>query len=252
MKSKCEHKKLAQAMVLYLYDELPEVEKRQLEEHLRECRSCMEEFNKLKGDFAKMNGALAGISVPGFDWRKSWWIIRRSLKEKSAGKTSLFSFSGWVLKFAAAAVIFVIGMFAGKIIFFSPQVQQKTIESRSTDTPSHLTAVYREHFEDVKTTIMEYANYREGDDASRFLLFEKGRVKGLLSRNRLLKNYVSGEEFLVLKQLLDELEMILIEISNLTAHNPDYLRFIKDQLKEKEIIFKMNYFKLEKLKSSNI
>jgi len=239
-------------MVLYLYDELPEEEKGQFEAHLRECRSCMDEFNKVKDDVTKMNGALAGISVPEFDWTKSWWIIRRSIKEKSTKRPLLFPFSGWVLKFAAAAVIFVIGIFTGKVLFFSPQGQQKASESHDTVPHTQLSTIYREHFEDVKTTIMEYANYREGDEDVQLLFPEKDRVKNLLSRNRLLKNYVKGEEFLVLKQLLDELEMILIEISNLTAHNPEYLRFIKDRLREKEIIFKMNYFKLEQLKPSNI
>ena len=46
MKSKCKCKTCTAGMVLYLYDELPEEEKGQFENHLRACRSCMDEFNK--------------------------------------------------------------------------------------------------------------------------------------------------------------------------------------------------------------
>lgn len=248
----CKSKKIAEQMVLYLYDELNEEEKRQLEKHVHHCRSCAEEFNKLKENFSLVTRASETLRVPDFDWNKSWWVIRSSIRKKSRKERPFLPVSGWALKLAAAVIIFLIGIFAGKILFFPGQAPQVPEVTRSADDSFYLASMYREYFEDVKTTIMEYANYRVEDKESSLLLFEKGRVKGLLSRSRLLKSYIKGDEYAVLKQLLDELEMILIEISNLTANNPEYLLFIKELLKEKEIIFKMKHVSLERLGSTNI
>jgi hypothetical protein len=231
-------------MVLYLYRELSAAEGGDLERHLGECRSCARQFD----EFKHLYGAMAARrrDLPQTDWDQAWRLIQGRLQQRSAASARrklTASPAGWAILSAAAAAIFALGILLGKFWLFSPG---KT-EIPHIQAANYLSSVVHRYVEDIRPILIEYANYspdlRQWDDiAPRNRL-----IADLLLQNRLLRKRFTDDKNLYLLKLLEELEIILTEISNLTHSDPQSLSLIRELIKERQILFKLRMLQAKKV-----
>jgi hypothetical protein len=233
-------------MILDIYNELSNKERGELQNHLKSCPTCAGKYKKLQEEYSLLK--TYPYIPPEFNWNESWRMIKTGISRQEKPIQFKAPMNKWLLRTAAIFIIFILGFISGRL-FFPPTQENSLVSGQTTAISLEL----KQHFENVETAILEYANYRAPDMGNQILMFEKKRITRLLSHNRLLKKYLQQDKHLFLKELLDDIEIILLEVANLKMNNSEYMVFIKDLLQEKDIIFKIKYFnKLKNIESSDI
>lgn len=232
-------KNYEEQMVLYIYGELSQPEWFDLENHLKACPGCAGQFEKFKK--TKEVVELNRRSTPSPDWSRSWTLIQNRLRRQSPAvprRRFVLSPTGWAVLSSALAAVFVLGILVGKFWLFSPG--KKSLPE--FQPAAYLSSVLQRYVEDIRPILIEYANYTPGRAGSGHLLVNDRMIDDLLMQNRLLKNRLSDDKSRYLLELLEELEIILTEISNLTRSDPHSLSLIREIIKERQILFKMRMF----------
>ena len=86
-------------------------------------------------------------------------------------------------------------------------------------------------------------NYGRNIDQAK--LMKKEKILGLLQDTRFLKFRFSDTENDKLLEFLDELEVVLTELSNISSSDTEYISIMKDLLLEKNIVQKLRSYKGE-------
>jgi DNA repair exonuclease SbcCD ATPase subunit len=225
-------------LILYLYDELDQRERQTLERHLSECNNCKQRLEAYKQTLSLVEKKQN--KVPELDWDKNWRVVQERLKTKKTPQKITTLHGGprkWAIASAAAAAIFLLGVFVGKFMLFPPQ----HLETGQFENQPFLASLFTRYVDEALPVIMEIANYDTRIDTYPDRLSESREVSHLLLQNRLLKKHMDSDGQRKLLQLLEELELVLTEISNLTSNDPDALESLKNLIQERQILFKIKY-----------
>ena len=106
-------KKCKENIVLYLYGDLSENEKLELEAHVKECTECTKELSESKQVFGLIEDAGAE-TVPEANWDRNWAKINATIQEKPSKQRSFLLVSRWAYATAAVLLIFILGIFTGR------------------------------------------------------------------------------------------------------------------------------------------
>ncbi len=225
-------------LILYLYDELPPAKRQKAERHIETCESCRRYLKSTKTSLNILEREQN--KIPDLDWEKSWRVIQDGLKAEKTPQNIKMLHGGprkWAIASAAAAAIFLLGVFVGKYTLFPPQ----QIETAHLTNKPFLASLFTRYVEETLPVIMEIANYDTRLDNYPVRLSGSREVSHLLLQNRLLKKHIDSTEQRNLLQLLEELELVLTEISNLTSNDPEALNALKNLVQERQILFKIKY-----------
>ncbi|MCP5104129.1 MAG: hypothetical protein GY950_12155 [bacterium] len=242
--NKKECKKYEAMMDAYVCETLTQTERSELEIHTTGCTACTHTFSEIKEAFSLIEAdAEDEQAVPTPDWDTQWRIIRKRVFETTAPRNQTARGFGWrlaALTAAGAMVIFILGIFVGKYMIFSPS---KTGVS-GAQISSQLQAALQDHIESIEPVIIQYANYRKSGSGNENLSIDIDREMAakFLVKNRLLQGKLLTNKNQYMRQLLEELDMILTEISNLTTDEPENLLLIKELIKIKGILLKVEVF----------
>jgi hypothetical protein len=255
---------------LYNYDELSEQDKRLFHAHLTTCPACAGEYEEMVGVLALMDQRQK--PEMGEEYWDSYYtrllekIKESEEKEKNKIKNKIwlwlkkwwenFRFDmqrlRWMLYPAAALLLVVIGIIIGRYLYL-PSVPEKGEEliSSALSSERRVRPVVAEHFETLRPLLIDCSNYnaQEAGSGKDFVLIDKKTLKKLALQNLLLKRIAARGNDVVLTQLLEELELILLELSNAEPgeSNGDIagdetIGRIRDILKKNDTLFKMNIY----------
>ena len=225
----------------YICETLRDTESKKLETHMQDCPACARTFAEIKGTYSFIGSG--GAEAPTPDWDTSWRIIRKQVMEKTTTrKDTGFGFKWgykwgykWALSAAVAVIIFLLGIFVGKYLTMAPGTSTPGKE----DIAYKLQAALKDHVENIKPVILQYANYSRAAEIRESIPIDREIAAELLAKNRLLQGQMEHEKNKYMLQLLEELDMILTEISNLTADEPENFLLIKELIKMKGTLLKI-------------
>lgn len=235
-------------VILDMIEPLDDSKKKVLEKHIQVCQVCAHDRHRLEKFQDLYQDSLGEIPVP--DWDRAWLRIRENVSPSPQKRNSFVGRYRWAMASGFAVVIFVFGIAVGKWFIQSPAVQMKI-------SNQHMVSFnLREHFEEIKPILMDYKNAKVSNqnqlNLSSSLVMEKDFVSQLLVKNRMLRRKVSEKDNVYLSRLLEELEIILTEIANITQDDPEYVMFVKDLIEQKGILFKMKFLNSESERSMRI
>ena len=95
-----------------------------------------------------------------------------------------------------------------------------------------------EYIEELKPVLIEYANYAASNEREETVLMDKKFVRGLLIQNLLLKDLVAKSNPSIIP-LIEDLDIILKELSNMQTGDRETPSLIKELIHEREILFKI-------------
>ena len=230
-------KKYKEKIVLYLYGELRENEAKALEDHMAGCAECAGEFAYTKKVFQVLDETKPE-DIPEANWEKCWNTIDGRIQDKDRKKKSYFLLPGWAYATAALVAVFVVGFFFGRLALFKPAQKSPALlqGSQSAMYPS-----LQEHFESLKPVLLEYANYTSSPENGRVMI-DKGIVRSLIIQNILLKRMVA-EQDPSLKEILEDVDLVLREIANQEGDDDDTLSMIKSLIQERGILYELEVSK---------
>lgn len=232
-------------IILLLYNELSKKDEKKLNDHLNKCENCRKFIAENKIMFSEISETDAGEFEP--EWDEYWTKIDNEISNTGKEKFSLFPFNSKALSFAMSIVILVAGIFIGRSFIPSPQ-DEKLIMKRKN---SNLLYV-KDYFENVKPVMLDYANYTIPMNNGNGGPVDKKIIRSMLDEVRLIKRHISPDKDPYLATLLEELELILTEIKNVTPGEKDSMRSLQEMIREKDIPIKIDLFKNKVKRSQRI
>lgn len=230
-------KKYKEKIVLHLYGELDEKEAKKLIDHIAQCAECAEEFAYTKKVFQVLDETKTD-DIPEANWEKCWDTIDVGIQGKERKKKSFLLYPRWVYASAALLIVFTVGFFLGRIAFLQPG------KSSPVQLEGRQSAMYpsiQEHFESLKPVLLEYANYTASPENGTITI-DKYIIRSLIIQNILLKRLIADEDP-SLKEILEDVDLVLREIANQEGDDVHTLSMIKELIQERGIMYEIEVSK---------
>lgn len=228
-------KKYEEKIILYLYGELSDKQKADLQSHIQECSACAQDLEYTKKVFKALDDSKE--EAPQADWEKSWREISSTTQVQPREKKSFLLTQKWVYAGAALLVVFILGALIGRFWFFPV----KESPFRAGAAPTAMNPALIEYMDDLKPILIEYANYTSSEGTEEAMLIDKDTLRSLLVQNLLLKDIIAKSNPSLLP-FLDDLDLVLKELSNMKRGDKQTPSLIKELIQEREILFKMEIF----------
>ncbi len=228
-------KKYEEKIILYLYGELSDKQKADLQSHIQECSACAQDLEYTKKVFKALDDSKE--EAPQADWEKSWREISSTSQVQLREKKSFLLTQKWVYAGAALLVVFILGALIGRFWFFPV----KESPFRAGAAPTAMNPALIEYMDDLKPILIEYANYTSSEGTEEAMLIDKDTLRSLLVQNLLLKDIIAKSNPSLLP-FLDDLDLVLKELSNMKRGDKQTPSLIKELIQEREILFKMEIF----------
>lgn len=200
--------------------------------HVKTCPTCAKQYEKIihtRNQFQRKDD----VTIP--EWEKSWKVILKGVMKRKRAHLKYVTTPRLAFAGTALIAVFIIGFFAGRQIFLSKSEESMTgvswIDSR------HFTLdTYAERLDVVLINFMNRHNKTDGEEVTEF---EKKVIDDMLVQTRLLKNFHSQKKDSQLMILLNEIECILISISNLRSEDLESAEQLDQLIRQKAFNYKL-------------
>lgn len=230
-------KSFREKIILYQYGELEDKDRIALEAHLAECPECAEDFAYTQRVFRVIEETQTD-PAPAADWEKSWQRIDSRLLPEPRARKKITPFPLWIYATAAVLFIFVIGFISGR--FWFPSGGGPAPGKRASH--AYVEQSLQDYLEDLRPVLVEYANYSPEEKSEETIVLDRRAARSLLIQNLLLRNIIAKTDPSLLP-FLDDVDIVLKEISNLEADDRKTPSLIKDLIHDREMLFKMEIIK---------
>ena len=225
-------KKFKEQIILFLYDELGEKQGSALKNHLKDCSECAHELNHTKEIFSLIDEA-ENEEIPVGDWEKCWKGVHNNIQ--SPRRQKYFGpFPRWAAAASAAVMVLVVGILIGR--FWMPS--KPSVQPDTGISSGYVQATLQEHFESLKPLLKEYVNYTGLDKEDDFIVIDRGIIRSLLIQNFLLMKIITEEDTNA-ALLLEDIELVLREITNIESGDNKAPSMIKKLIDQRDILFKL-------------
>ncbi|UCH94174.1 MAG: zf-HC2 domain-containing protein [Candidatus Aminicenantes bacterium] len=245
-----------------LCKELNKEQKLFLENHLRECPKCRSEFQEANAMLNFMKKRVRQEPEPAF-WDGYWERLRDRMEKenlvhaRSEKKRKTFfqffqflNFSPrWVVQAAAAVVLVVIGIFIGREIFPpsstagpGKQIDQPPVFTSRFEPGTELFQRTHNFIERSKVILLAMVNFDpKTEDAYVLNLPYQQRIsRELVQQASGLKNQLSNLQQRQLRELITDLEVILLQVANLESGSDiSAIELVKNGVKIRGVLFKI-------------
>jgi hypothetical protein len=251
-------KKCRDVLVEALYGDLDPEQKTFFENHVGSCPSCAAELKALTQTLKTMNKRVR--PEPGREFWDSYWdrLAGRMGKEaqveetprswaKKFGRTWNLA-PRWAFQVVAALALIVAGIFIGRTILSPPRAPVEASRQEIQGPPAQpgqddpvLRA--RNYVDRSKLVLMALVNYdpRSEDPYGLDLPFQKQVSQELVSQAGALKSDLKAPSQRRLRELVTDLETILLQISNLESKNDlEAVEFVKLGVENRGLLLKIN------------
>lgn len=251
-------KKCSGLIVEALYGELDPKAKAFFDGHIGSCPPCAAEFKSLTETLKAMDKPAR--PEPGPDFWDGYWdrLSRRMGKEQAAEKMPrswgkrlgrIWSLAPrWASQAAAALILIVIGVFIGRGIF-SPQRTPVEASRQTVKAPPRQPAESdpvlraRDYVDRSKLVLLALVNYdpKTEDPYALNLPLQKQVSQQLVNQASELKADLNGPGQRRLRELVADLETILLQIANLESENDlEAVEFVKQGVENRAVLLKIN------------
>jgi hypothetical protein len=194
-------------LVLHYYGELDAAAAGRAEQHLRSCDDCRSGFSRLERVMATVDALPEPVLPEGFE-RTVWARLEPALAAPKRGWVSWFTLSPAPLAWAAAIVILVTAaFFAGRF------TRDQAVETVATAEETRERVLLADVGEHLDRSLMMLVDLVSADPEEIDMRYERERAEELVAANRLYRQTAAATGEARIRELLDELERLLVEIA---------------------------------------
>lgn len=233
------------------YNEIKAEDQRRLEEHLKECDNCAAEYSGMKATLNTI-GQREKKEVPEEFWEDYLPNLEQRMeREKPVSKMipwrqSLNTKYAWAVRLAAAIAFISIGIFIGKYFRSEPgPMVSKDPKPNVEIVPATAAADERamRYLKRSQVLLLGLVNYEPEQNQTYVpdLNRKKEISRELIQEAGLIKQDLNTPEQRRLKELVSDLEVILVQIANLEEKNDmPQIELVKNGVDRKGILLKIN------------
>jgi hypothetical protein len=150
---------------------------------------------------------------PDPDWDRSWQKIRtKTFGHRKIQRSSTVSIRKWIAVAATCCFVFILGYYIGKNTILNYPQQERY---QSADE------LLRGYSEKMEMLFIDFSNRNVLDMDEETAIFEAEMISGMMVQTRVLKHLANQKKYEELVLLLEDIEMILVSISNLRPEDQD-------------------------------
>ena len=193
-------------LVICVYGKPTPEQARRVQEHVSTCPACARICEKL-GGYEDLLETDRDAPLP--DWAGSWGIIaEKALRRRAWFRLPL---SRRLRLGASVAAVFVVGLIVGRYLLLppGPGVPTRLADHRPTSAS--------EFAEQVDLLMVNFLNREESTAGYEMTDLERKIIGEILLQTRLLKVLSSGRNDVPTREILEEVEIALVGISNLNS-----------------------------------
>lgn len=219
-------------ITINVFGKLTDSEKARLEDHLQKCPKCAGLHEK-SAQFSLPSEDEEDIPLP--DKEKSWQVIRAESFQKRKSWKGFFPYQKWAFAASALVVVFILGFLIGKRFLFPPQTarQPESLASQGYDLP------IQSYAENLELLLISFMNRADTPKKEQMSDLEKKVIEDMLIQTKLLKHLVSQGDDPHLLPLIEDLEFILVSISNLRPQDQDSAAQLARMIRENDLKFRV-------------
>ncbi|MBN2408127.1 MAG: zf-HC2 domain-containing protein [Candidatus Aminicenantes bacterium] len=237
-----------------LYGELASEDKAFFEDHLASCPVCAAEFRAMTETLKTMSRRVR--PEPGQEFWEGYWdrLVRRMEKEDTPAEASspsagrrlgrIFGLSPrWIFQAAAALVLVVLGIFIGRMVFSPRRVPVEIARQPVRTALDNPVVRARAYIDRSKPVLLALVNHDPASENPYALdLPSQKRIsRELVNQAGALKSDLKEPGQRRLRELVGDLEIILLQIANLEAENDlEAVEFVKQGVESGGLLLKIN------------
>jgi hypothetical protein len=240
-----------------LYGEMTPDSRASFEAHLGACPACASEYEAMTETREILDTRERRDPGPDF-WEGYWGRLEKRLDAepvprpaRGRSRRPFAFFPAWGFRFAAAAALLVVGILIGRTLLRPPAPRvARTMPPTLAPAPgagveqaSAPVLRARDYFERSKLILLGLVNYDPGasDVYGLDMPLQKRLSRELVNEAAGLKSDLKAPADKRLRELVADLETILIQIANLESENDlDSVELVKRGVEEKGIFLKIN------------
>ncbi|MBU0476057.1 MAG: zf-HC2 domain-containing protein [Bacteroidetes bacterium] len=251
---------------LSLYGELKEKDENELNLHLETCKTCSEEYNSLKETLELFQNR--EHVEPDIIFMESFWDNLQPELEKVNNSKSVFdnlkstfanlfnSQPKWTYQLAGGLAILVMGIFIGRFFFNSNVATENTIVAINNENNSvNVSQVKAERYIDrSKVLLLGLVNMdTESENVEPINFQQQKRIsQQLVTEAAVLKKELSAPSQRRLKELVSDLEVILLQIANIESeYDLSWIDLVRSGVDKRGIFLKINIQKMQNTNSQS-
>ncbi|MBN2206487.1 MAG: zf-HC2 domain-containing protein [Candidatus Aminicenantes bacterium] len=224
-------------LILDLYEELSDRDRRRLRAHLDRCAACRADLQATRAALDEVGRTPAGpIAEP--DWEKSWRAVERGLEpSRRRPRTAAWlpALPGWAYAAAGLAVLFVLGIAVGRYWLPTGPAPDAAFAAGEILSPAAIQGALGRHLDDVEPLLASYANNGSAAWGEDRIAIDRETAQSLLVQNFLLKRALARENP-QLAELLEDLGLVLTEVANRRQEDPERPAGLKDVIDQRQVL----------------
>jgi hypothetical protein len=244
-------KNARQAVVLDHYGELDEKDRIDLEAHLRGCAACAADREETRRVLALVS-TQGSAAVPRLDSEHSWRLVRAGIRDAARRRPAFAPGLRWGLAGAGLTLVLIAGILIGRFGLKngpapSPVSAKSAVSAVPSGSASVLSAaslqpVLATHLEDLRPVLLDFANSVGNGKPGAVVSVDERLLRGLMLQNLLLRRALNGHDPAA-TELLDDLDLVLREIVNAKSPGGATTEQVRDLIKDRGILFRMQILK---------
>ena len=236
------------------YEELNAEQKNFLESHIRVCEGCESEYDEMTSTLKVMEKRARPEPEQSY-WNGYWNKLARRMEDektltpKSESWWSAFTFAPkWAFQTAAALLLVVLGIYLGKMIFSpsAPAVQQaRQMPTVTSQAEPDVEFIHRaqNYIERSKLILLALINFdpETEDSYALDLPYQQQVSRELVREASFLKQGIADSDQRRLRDLIADLEVILLQIANLESeHDFEAIELVKKGVDSRGILLQIH------------
>ena len=204
-----------------------------LEDHVRRCPSCARILRRSSapGNGEAMNNP-ADLRMP--DWEQSWDVIaRRSLSTRK--EIRIFGLPRpWAFAAAALAGVFILGFIAGRRFLKPARIPVMAQAIRTAEA-----SPWQAYADSLEPIFVDFLNRDSAVQPPEMAALKKRIIRSMIEETRLLKGLAEQSGDAALGSVLDELETVLVSLSNLKPGDLASADLLDRTIRDRRMRFKL-------------
>jgi hypothetical protein len=223
-------------LILDLYEELSDRDRRRLHAHLDRCAACRDEVRSTRAALEEI-GRASARPAPEPDWDRAWRAVEDGLEPARLRprRSWLPALPRWSYAAAGVAVLFFLGIAVGRYWLPNGGPAPDGLASAPILSAAAIESALGRHFDDAEPLVASYANDGSAAGNGDRVTIDREAAQALLVQNLLLKSALARKNPR-LADLLDDLGLVLTEIANLRAHGPGDPPDLKDVIDRRQVL----------------
>ena len=245
-------KKYKDHFIQALYGELDAKTLENLQMHLEKCTECRKEYNQMKNTIKQINADT--ISDPGEKfWDNYWTNLEDRMTEENiqttnpADQKNNYSLHPqmrtWTIRILSAAAMLLIGIGIGYLYFGNPEPMDRSISGQTSVRMTAYPQETADYLERSKILLLGFINFDTDkiDPTTMDFSRQQQMANSLIKQAAVLKKDLKGRENQRVLALIQELEIILLQISNYEKEfDIPAIELIKSGVDNNAIMMKIN------------